>query len=84
MDVNRVELSADVMSYVDVERGYVFAESLRRRREELRKSIETCDAVLWQIILREEDLGLVDGYCRYTALRKMSVSRICAYLGCSR
>lgn len=46
MDVNRVELSAKVMSHVDVERGYVFAESLRRRREELRKSIETCDAVI--------------------------------------
>jgi hypothetical protein len=82
--VNRVELSANVMSYVDVERGYVFAESLRRRRDELRKSIETYDAVIWPIIVREEDLGLVDGYCRYTALREMSVSRIYAYLGCSR
>ena len=80
-DVNRVKLSAKVMSHVDVERGYVFAESLRRRREELRKSIEMYDVVIWPIILREEDFGLVDGYCRCTVLREMDVSRIYAYLG---
>jgi hypothetical protein len=84
IDVNRIELSTNLMSYVNVERGYVFAEPLRRRRDELRKSIETYDAVIWPIIVREEDLGLVDGYCRYTTLREMSVSRIYAYLGCSR
>ena len=69
------------MNYADPERGYVFSKSLEKRSAELRHSIELGGAVLSPLIIRNEDAQLVDGYCRYTTLKVMSVSRIYTYVG---
>jgi hypothetical protein len=81
MDMTRIKLDPDIMNYVDPERGYVFSKSLKKRSAELRHNIELGAVVLSPLIIRREDTQLVDGYCRYTTLKAMSVSRIYAYVG---
>jgi disulfide oxidoreductase YuzD len=60
---------------------YLESEALARRRAELRRGIERFGHVIWPIVVWEENLYLADGYCRYTALREMGVSRLYAYVG---
>jgi len=81
MDVTQIKLDPDIMNYVDPERGYVFSKSLKKRSAELRQAIELGGVVLSPLIVRNEDAQLVDGYCRYTTLKAMSVPRIYAYVG---
>jgi hypothetical protein len=81
MDITRIKLDPDIMSYVDPERGYVFSKSLEKRSAELRHNIDVMAVVLSPLIIRNEGTQLVDGYCRYAALKGMSVSRIYTYVG---
>ena len=69
------------MNYEDNKRGYNFSEALAIRSDELKRSIERYALVIWPVILRKEDLMLVDGYCRYTALKAMNIRRIYTYVG---
>lgn len=80
-DIAKIKLDTDIMNFVDPERGYVFAKSLEKRSLELRQSMELGGVVLSPLIMRNEDFQLVDGYCRYTTLKAMNVSRIYTYLG---
>jgi hypothetical protein len=77
----RIKLNPDIMNYVDVLTGYNFAEHLAKRREELQHDIETYGLTNWPVIVRHEDWVVVDGYCRYTALRAMKTPEIYAYIG---
>ena len=81
IDMTRIKLDPDIMNYVDPERGYVFSKSLEKRSAELRHNMECWSVVLSPLIIRKEDCQLVDGYCRYTTLKVMSVSRTYAYIG---
>jgi len=74
-------LDEEMLTFVDSKTGYDFAERLSQRREELRRSIQLWGRVIWPIIVREEDMQVLDGYCRFTALKEMGVQRIFAYLG---
>jgi hypothetical protein len=76
-----VKLDADIMNYVNSKTGYNFAERLTKRSEQLQREIKEFGQVIWPVIVREENMQLVDGYCRYTAVKAMSVSRIYAYVG---
>jgi len=69
------------MDYVDVKLGYSFQESLVKRSRELRESIQMFAAVIWPLIVRKEDLVLMDGYCRYETLKTMNVSGTYTYVG---
>lgn len=80
-EISRITLNPVIMNYVDAQRGYIFSQSLAKRSKELREEIETYAMVIWPIIVRSEDMVLVDGYCRYSALKAMNVKRIYAYLG---
>jgi hypothetical protein len=80
-DITRIKLDPDIMNYVDPKKGYVFSKSLEKRSAELRQSIELGGVVLSPLILRDEDTQLVDGYCRYTTLKAIGVSRIYTYVG---
>ena len=79
--IDRIRLDPRVMNYVDVERGYVFQESLTERSQELKETIEKFASVISPVIARKEDFTLVDGYCRYTALKALHVSKTYAYVG---
>jgi hypothetical protein len=81
--VKTIDLSLDeeMMTFVDSKTGYDFAERLSQRRQELRKGLQLWGRVIWPIIVREEDMQVLDGYCRFTALKDMGVQRIFAYLG---
>jgi hypothetical protein len=81
MDITRIKLDPDIMNYVDPERGYVFSKSLEKRSAELRHNMEAGAVVLSPLIIRKEDYQLVDGYCRYTTLKAMSVPRTYTYIG---
>jgi hypothetical protein len=81
MDMIGIKLDPDIMNYVDAERGYVFSKILEKRSAELARSIRLGSVVLSPLIVRNEDTELVDGYCRYTTLKEMGVSRIYTYIG---
>jgi hypothetical protein len=68
------------MAYVDSKTGSNFAERLAKRREELREGLENWGRVIWPIIVREEDVQVLDGYCRYTTLREMGVHQVYAHI----
>jgi len=76
-----VRLNDSIMNFVDKKTGYNFADRLAKRRQQLRHAIEAYGTVIWPIIIRKEDAQILDGYCRYTTLREMRVSRIYAYIG---
>ena len=59
----------------------MFKRSLERRRKKLQREIQNFGVVIWPLIVRAEDLQLVDGYCRYAVLKMMNVSRVYAYVG---
>ena len=69
------------MNYTDVNKRYVFKESLNKRSQELRETIEKFANVIWPVIVKKESFMLVDGYCRYTALKALHVFETYAYIG---
>ncbi len=76
-----IRLDESVMNYMDKKSGYNFAERLAKRRQELRKALELWGRVIWPIIIRKEDMQVLDGYCRYTTLKEIGVSKVYAYVG---
>lgn len=76
-----IKLDPDIMNCVNSRTGYDFAQRLARRSEELQREIKEFAHVIWPVIVRKEDMQLVDGYCRYAALKTMNVRRIYAYVG---
>jgi len=79
--MDRIKLDPRIMSSTDVKSGYVFMDSLAKRSQELRETIDRFASVIWPVIVKKENLMLVDGYCRYDTLKAMNVSRIYAYVG---
>ncbi len=80
-ETSRVTLDEHMMKFVDPETDYNFPEHLAKRRKELRHAIENYGIVIWPIIVRKEDMKVLDGYCRYTTLKEMNVPRVYAYVG---
>ena len=76
-----VELDEHAMNFVDAQTGYNFAEHLAKRRQQLRHAIENYGTVIWPVIVRKEDMQILDGYCRCTTLKETKVPRIYAYIG---
>lgn len=79
--IDWIKLNPNIMNYVDDVRGYNFSEELAERSDELWNSIKEYCLVIWPVIVREEDFMLIDGYCRYTALKTMKIKRTFAYIG---
>jgi len=79
--IDRIKLDPRIMNYVDVKSGYVFVDSLAKRSQELAEAIDRFALVIWPVIVKKENLMLVDGYCRYATLKAMNASRIYAYVG---
>jgi hypothetical protein len=80
-ETERIGLNPDTVNFVDRESGYNFREHLEQRRSELQKSIQSFGVVIWPLIVRGEDMQLVDGYCRLATLKTMNVSRVYVYVG---
>jgi hypothetical protein len=76
-----IRLDPDIMNYVNGKMGYNFGESLRKRSEVLQREIKEFAQVIWPMIVKHENMQLVDGYCRYAALKTMGISRIYVYVG---
>lgn len=81
VEIDQIRLNPNIMNYVDDVRGHNFSEELSKRSEELRKAIKEYCTVIWPVIVRKEDFMLVDGYCRYAALKTMDIQRVYAYIG---
>ncbi len=80
IQLETIRLDEALMIYVDNRSGYNFAERLAKRRQELRKGLELWRRVIWPIVVREKDMEVLDGYCRYTALKEIGVSKLYAYV----
>ena len=80
-ETERIRLNPNIVNYVDEKRGYVFLKSLTQRRRELEKEVRDFGVVIWPLVVRKEDLELVDGYCRYATLKAMNVKRVYVYAG---
>jgi hypothetical protein len=80
-NIDQIKPDPRIMNYTDADRGYIFRESLSKRSQELKETIEKFASVIWPVIVKKEDFMLVDGYCRYTALKALHVSGTYAYVG---
>ena len=78
------ELRALDVADVKPESDYIRSDRLKERRAELRRAIEGYGSVIWPIVVRAEGHLLADGYCRFSTLREMGVSRLYAYVGSKR
>ena len=81
MATDLIRLNPDTIDIVNSRTGYNFAERLAQRSEQLQTEIVEFGHVVWPVIVKQQDMQLVDGYCRYAALKTMGVSRIYAYVG---
>jgi len=81
VNIGRIKLDPQTMNYRDAEGGYVFQQSLAKRSQELKETVERFAVVIWPLVVKEEDFMLVDGYCRYSVLKALNVSRTYAYVG---
>jgi len=81
VDMNRINLDPRIVNLVDLETGGPFLDSLAKRSQELKEAIGKFASVIWPVIVKKEDFTLVDGYCRYSTLKAMNVSKIYAYVG---
>jgi hypothetical protein len=81
VQIEQVSLNPEIMNYVDKKEGYVFAESLAQRRRGLQEVVQRFGVVIWPLVVKEENMQLVDGYCRYVTLKAMGISRIYVYIG---
>jgi len=61
--------------------GYNFEERLIQRVMQLQRVIEKYGSVIWPVIVKGEDLQLVDGFCRFTTLKEMGITKLYAYVG---
>ena len=84
VDIDQINLDPHIMNYRDAEEGYVFQESLAKRSQELKETVEKFAVVLWPLVVKDESFILVDGYCRYTTLKALKISRTYAYVGSMR
>jgi hypothetical protein len=81
VNVETIKRNPNIVNYVNPDSGYDFSKSLVKRTENLRRAIEQADAVIWPLVVREEDMQLFDGYCRLATLREMKIPQAYAYLG---
>lgn len=81
VNIDQINLDPQIMNYRDEEDGYVFRESLAKRSQELKETVERFAVVIWPLIVKKEGFMLVDGYCRYTTLKALEISRTYAYVG---
>ena len=58
-----------------------FAARLNKRSDELVRCISRFHTVIWPVVVRGENLELRDGYCRFSALRKMKIGKLMTYTG---
>ncbi len=81
VQTRKVRLNPKIMEFIDDRRGYNFASSLTKRSDSLKTAIETYSMVIWPLIVRAEDMQLMDGYCRYSTLERVNTPQTYAYVG---
>ena len=81
IEMTRIRLNPAVMNYKNKETGYDFRRRLQERQVILERDLDRYGAVIRPLVLRAEDMQLMDGYCRYHVFRDRKVERALAYLG---
>lgn len=81
VEMSKIKLSMNIMNYSDEETGYNFRKRLEERKKVLRRDLERLGAVIRPLILRGEDMQLMDGYYRYHVFKDLGVMRAYVYLG---
>ena len=78
VDLETIQLRQDLMNYKAD--SYNFIEELKVRADEMEESILQGSS-LGPLLVKEENMELMDGYARYTILKKHQQKRIYVYLG---
>ncbi|OLD14529.1 MAG: hypothetical protein AUI50_02215 [Crenarchaeota archaeon 13_1_40CM_2_52_14] len=81
VNLEEIQLNPVILNSSDVKTGQKFVERLRQRRIELRKALEVSEVAIWPIVLLREAHLLVDGYCRHSTLKEMSIPEAYGYVG---
>jgi hypothetical protein len=79
-ETNQIRVDPRIMNYTDIKTGYNFKQSLAKRAQELRETVERFAVVIWPLVIKE-DCVLIDGYCRFAVLKAMNISRVYSYKG---
>ena len=81
IELTQIKLNPAVMNYENKETGYNFRKRLRERKVILERDLDRYGAVIRPLVLRAEDMQLMDGYCRYHVFQDRKVKKALAYLG---
>ena len=58
-----------------------FTKELNQRSKEMCRSLTNYGILIWPLVIGGEDHELRDGYCRFTTLRNIGISKVFAYVG---
>jgi len=77
----QIKLNPEIMSIKNEKTGFNLYECLLKRKADLKLKMKRYTTPFPPVIVRGEDMNLMDGYCRFTTLNDLSVPRVYAYLG---
>jgi hypothetical protein len=77
----QIKLNPEIMNIKNEKTGFNFLEDLLKRKVDLDRNMKKYKISFPPVVVREEDMNLIDGYCRFTTLRDLSIPRVYAYLG---
>ena len=78
LDINKIMLRPELMTYKND--SYNFVEELQGRAEEMEESILRGSSIE-PLLVNGKNMELMDGYTRYTILKKHNEENIYVYLG---
>ena len=82
LKIDDISLDEEMMRYVDRKTGYNFRGTTCPKKAGPSEGPPGFRGrVIWPIIVRDEDMHVLDGYCRFTTLKEMGIQRVYAYVG---
>jgi hypothetical protein len=76
-----IKLNYRIMNYTNVKTVYDFRERLEERKRAMKDDMDRFGRVIQPLVVRAEDVQLMDGYCRYHVLLDKGVTKTYAYVG---
>jgi len=78
VDINKIKLRKDLMNY---KKGrYIFRDELKDRCADRLESIQR-GVSIEPLVVRKKDMQLMDGYSRFSVLKKLGAKKVYVYMG---
>lgn len=81
VNVCDIRLNPVITESYDIKTGQRFRDRLKERSSELRRVLDQDRAIIWPLILIDNQRLLIDGYCRHSTLTEMGIPKAYAYSG---